>query len=114
MGADDALLHVGFEDAEGLFVPLDRHVERLQHSFGCVVVHHDPLLDVDRLGRNAERLRVEPEVENEFLGCSCDAAKIRIQRYGVFIGHLNTMSLLGRLLSLVAVACWCSFLVSHD
>ena len=60
----DALLHVCLEDAEGLFVSLDRHVERLQHALGCEVIDDDPLLHVDRFGRDAEWLRVEAEVED--------------------------------------------------
>ena len=47
--ADHALLHVGLQDAERLFVALNRHVQRLQHSLRGEVVRHDPLLDFDRL-----------------------------------------------------------------
>ena len=77
--ADDALLHVGFEDAEGLLVPLDRHVQRLQHPLGGEVVGDDPLLDFDRLGRHAERLGVEAEVEDQLFGRAGDAAEVRVQ-----------------------------------
>lgn len=61
---DDALLDVGLEDAEGLLVSLDRHVQGLQHALGGVIIGDDPLLDFDRLGRHAEGLGIESEVQD--------------------------------------------------
>jgi hypothetical protein len=112
----DALLHIGLEDAEGLFVSLDGHVERLQHALGSEVIHHDPLLDVDRLSRDAEWLRVQAEVENQFFGRAGDTAEICVERNRVFVGYFDTLRLLHWLrssLRLVAIIT-CLILIGHD
>ena len=114
--SDDALLHVCLEHAEGLLVALDRHVERLQHPLGSVVVDDDSLLDVDRFGRHTEWLGVEAEVENEFFGRTRNAAEICIKRNCVLVGYFDTRCLLCRLpcwLRLIAVF-RASILIGHD
>ena len=90
--ADDALLHVGLQHAEGLLVPLHGHVQGLQHPLGREVVGDDPLLHFDRLGRHAERLRVEAEVENQLFGRAGDAAKIRVQADGVLVVDFDPLA----------------------
>ena len=113
--SDDALLHVCLEHAEGLLVALDRHVERLQHALGGEVVDDDPLLDVDRLGRDAEWLRVEAEVENQLFGRAGDAAEICVERNRVLVGHFDTLGLLRRCSwRLIAIFRACLILIGHD
>ena len=115
--ADDALLHVGLQHAEGLLVALDRHVQRLQHPLGREVVGDDPLLDFDRLGRHAERLRVEAEVENQLFGRARDAAEIRVQADGVLIVHFHLHAGPLHLLLSGWAGGWFavgSFLIGHD
>jgi hypothetical protein len=109
-----ALLHVGFEDAKGLFMSLDRHVKRLQHPLGGEVVDDDPLLHVNRLGRNAEWLGVQAEVENEFFGCAGNAAEICIERNRVLVGHFDTLHLLRLRSSLRLIAIFRAWLIGHD
>ena len=92
--ADDALLHVCLQHAKRLLVPLHRHVKRLQHPLRREVVRHDPLLDLDRLGRHAKRLSVEPEVENQFFGRSGDAAEIRVQTNRVLVDDFDPLLLI--------------------
>ena len=94
--ADDAFLYVRLQDAKRLLVPLHRHMERLQHSLCREVVRHDPLLDFDRLGRHAERLGVEPEVEDQLFGSSRDAAEVRVEADRVLIDDFDTLLLGGR------------------
>ena len=89
-GRHHALLHIGFQHTERLFVPLDRHVQRLQHPLGREVVDDDPLLHIDRFGRHAERLRIQAEVENEFFRRAGDAAEVCVQRDRVLIGDFHT------------------------
>ena len=64
-------------------------MQGLQHPLGGEVVHDDPLFDFDRLGRHAERLGVEAEVEDQLLGRAGDAAEIGVERDGVLVGHLD-------------------------
>ena len=90
--ADDALLHVGLQHAERLLVPLDRHVQGLQHPLGREVVGDDPLLHFDRLGRHAEGLGVEAEVEDQLLGRAGDAAEIGVQAHGVLVVHFDALA----------------------
>jgi hypothetical protein len=58
---------------------LERHCEGVKHPLGRVEIRDDPLADGDRLGRHAERLRVEPEVDNQFLGRARHAAEVRVE-----------------------------------
>ena len=69
-------------------------MERLQHPLGGEVVDDDPLLDVDRLGRHAERLGVQAEVENQLFGRAGDAAEICVERNRVLVGDFDTLHLL--------------------
>ena len=120
--ADDALLHVRFQDAEGLFVPLYRHVERLEHPLGRKVVSDNPLLDFDRLGWHAERLGVESEIENQLLRRSGDAAEIGVQADGVLVVYFDPLAPLlllgGGLAGGLGVVGWrlggLIFLFGHD
>ena len=72
-------------------MPLDRHVQGLQHPLGREVVGDDPLLHFDRLGRHAERLGVEAEVEDQFFGRAGDAAEIGVQAHGVLVVHFHAL-----------------------
>lgn len=73
---------------------LDRQVQSVQHSLGGVVVGHDSLRDRHRMHRHAKWLRIQPEVDNHFLGRSRDATKVRIRRDGVRIFNFNPLLLL--------------------
>ena len=86
---DNALLHVCLQDAECLLMSLHREMQRLEHPLGGEIVSDDPLLDFHRLGRHAEGLRVEAEVEDQFLGCACDATKICIQANRVLVDNFD-------------------------
>src|SRR5689334_21121892 len=112
-----ALLHVGLKHAKGLFMPLNRHVQRLEHALRGVVVDDNPLLDVDRLGRHTERLLVQSEVENKLFGRTRDAAEVCIKRNRVLVSHFHTMLLLRGLsgLALIAIRMFgSSFLIGHS
>lgn len=74
-----SLLHVRFQHAEGGFVPLDAHGQRVQHPFGHVEVGDDPLGHRNRFGRYAERLRVEAEVDNHLFRHAGHTAEVRIR-----------------------------------
>ena len=62
----DTFVDIRFQDAEDRLVASHRHLQCCQKSLGRVEVSDDSLLHRDRLRRDAERLRVEPEVNDQF------------------------------------------------
>jgi hypothetical protein len=64
----EALLDIGFQDAENRFVALDRHLQRCQQSLGSVEIHDDPLLDMDGILGNAHGLGIQSKVNDQFFG----------------------------------------------
>ena len=88
--ANNAFLHIGFKHAKCLFVPLDGHVERLEHALGREVVRHDPLLDLDWFSWHTKRLRVEAEVEDQLFGRASDSTKICVQANRVLVDDLHS------------------------
>ena len=66
--------------AEGPFMALDGHAQGRQEPLGRVEVHDDPLIGFDVLAACCEGLRIEAEVEDDFLGGCRDAAEIGIGR----------------------------------
>jgi len=112
--ADYALLHIGFQHAESGFVPLNGHVERLQHALGGEIVGDNPLLHLHRLGRDTKWLRIEAEIENEFLGRARNAAEIGVQADRVLVVHFHVGSLLILRNRLGLIAFRRCFLFRHD
>ena len=56
------LADVGFQDAEGLLVPLDGHRQGTRQPLRGVVIQDDPLRDFDSAPGRAERLHIAPKV----------------------------------------------------
>jgi len=72
----ESLLNIGFQHTKDGFMALHRHLQGSEQSLGGVKIHDDPLLDVNRILRDSNRLRIQSEVDDQFLGRSRDAAKI--------------------------------------
>ena len=78
--AEKPFVDVGFQNAEGRFVTLDRHLQGVQHPLGRVEVGDQTLRDRDRLRGHAKRLRVQAEIDNQLLGRAGYAAEIGVAR----------------------------------
>ena len=74
---------------------LDGHAQCVEHSLGGVEVGDDPLGDGDWLRRDADRVRVQAEVDDQLFGCTADAAEIGVTGENLRVVHLNLRS--GRL-----------------
>ena len=74
----DPLLDVGFQHAEGRLVPLNGHLQGMQHPLGREEVGDDPLRNHDRLGGDAKRLRIQTEVDDQLFRRARDAAEIGV------------------------------------
>ena len=61
---------------------LNGHAQGRQEPLGRVEIHHDPLIGFDVLTTGGKRLRIQAEVENDFLGGGRDPAEIRVGRQG--------------------------------
>ena len=61
---------------------LNGHAQGGQEPLGRVEIHHDPLIGFDVLTTGRKRLRIQAEVENDFLGGGGDPAEIRVRRQG--------------------------------
>ena len=61
---------------------LNGHAQGRQQPLGSVEVHDDPLIGFDVLATGGERLRIQAEIENNFLGRGCDPAEIGVGRQG--------------------------------
>jgi len=59
-------LNIGFQHAEHRFMPLHGHLQRGQQSLGGEEIHDNPLLDLDRILRNPDRLGIESKVDDQF------------------------------------------------
>jgi len=64
----DAALDIEFDHTEGLLVSLNCRADSHQEALGSVSVHDDPLARLDPLEPGREGLRIQPKVENHFLG----------------------------------------------
>ena len=73
---------------------LYRHTESCQQSLRRDVIQNDSLTDANRLVGNANRLSVEPEVNDQLFRCASYTAEIRVQAFNRRIVQLD---LLGRL-----------------
>ena len=90
----DAFLHVGLQNAECLLVTLDCQVQSVKHPLGREEVGDDSLRDGDRLGRNPKRLRIQTEINDQFLRGAGHAAEIGIQGQGLRIVNFDLGALL--------------------
>ena len=75
----EPLVDVGLQHAKDGFMPLDGHRQGAQQTLGREEIDDDPLADLDRFRRNADRLGVQTEVDDQFFGRAGDAAEIRVQ-----------------------------------
>jgi len=91
----DPFLHVGFQHAEGLLVPLNRQLQSVQHPLGRKEIRDNPLRNGDRLRGNAKRLRIETKVDNQFFGRTSNAAKVGVERQRLRVVNLDLRTLLG-------------------
>jgi len=96
----NALLNVDFKHTKGGLVSLDRQLKGVQKPFGSVEIRDNPLIYRYRVGRYSERLRIESEVNYQFLRGPCDPTEIRIAGNRLLIiyldsghGHLPGLSL---------------------
>ena len=83
--------------------PHDAHgqLQGMQHPLGRKVVRDDALSHDNRVRGNAERLRVQPEVDDQLLGRPGDAAEVGIRSRDVRVVDLYLLAL--RRLQLVRV-----------
>jgi len=66
----------------------------VQHPFGRVEVRDDPVRDGNRLRRHAERLWIEPEIDDQLLGRPGDPAEVGVGRHRLRIVDLDLHPLL--------------------
>ena len=76
---------------------LDGQRQRVQHPLGGEEVRDDPLRDRDRLRRYPERLRIQPEIDDQLLRRAGDAAEIRVAGQRLRVVDLDLLSLRGGL-----------------
>jgi hypothetical protein len=89
----DALLDVCFQNAERLFVALQRETQGMPQSLRGVKIRDDALGDIDGLSRDADRLGIQCEIDDELFGSARHAAEIRVARDGLRIVDLDLLSL---------------------
>ena len=70
---------------------LHRHVQGCQETLRREEIHDDSLLDSDRFCRNAHRLAVQSEVDDEFFRGSRNATKIRVRTDRVAVIDLHLL-----------------------
>ena len=85
----DPFLHVNFQRAEHLLVPLDRRLQSQQHPLCRVKIGNDPIRNGNRRRGNANRLRIETKVHNQFFGRAGDSAKVGVSRVHIGIIKFN-------------------------
>ena len=109
-GGEYAFLYVGLQNAEGRFVALDRQLECAEQTLGRIVVDDQSLGHLQGLLGSAEGLRIETEVNDQFLRRAVDAAEIGVGRDHVVIFHFHALRRLGLaglgLGGRVPWACW--------
>ena len=88
------LLHVDLKYAERSLVTLDRHLQGVQHPLGGEEVGDDSLGHRNRLSRNANRLGIEPKVDDQLLGRASHAAEVGIVGDGAAVIDLDRYPLL--------------------
>jgi hypothetical protein len=74
----DSLAHIRLEHAEGGLMTLDRHAQRGQQSLCSEMIQNDPLIDSNRLVRNANWLCVQAKIDNQLFRRTGDSAEIRV------------------------------------
>ena len=92
---DHATLDIGLEDAEGLLVAGNRHLEGVGEPLGCEKVDDDPLGELDRLWGSPGHLLVETEVDDQFLRGAGHAAEVCVRGDDVGFIDGNLHRLLG-------------------
>lgn len=88
------LADVGFEHAEGLFVPLQSHGQGAPQTLCGEVVEDDPVSYADFDLAGCVRRGVETEVEDKFFGGAGDAAKVCIASMGIGVIDDDFLNLL--------------------
>ena len=85
----DPFLYVNFQRAKHLFVPLDGRLQSKQHSLCRIKVGNDPIRNRNRCRRNANRLRIETKIHNQFFRRAGDSAKVGVSRTNIGVVKLN-------------------------
>ena len=87
----DPPLDVGFQYAEYIFMSVNRHLQGAQQTLGGMPAGNNSLSDHNRFRRCTHWLRIEPEIDQQFLRRAGDAAEIGIvgNRIGVVYLNLN-------------------------
>ena len=91
----NSLLNVNFEDAKGRLMSLNGHLQSVQHPFGGVEIRDNSLRNRNRCIRNANRLRIKTEIDDEFFRCSGYPAEVGIGRHDFRVVDLDRCPLLG-------------------
>ncbi len=87
-GLFDTLIEIEDNFAKGLFVFGDHGVEEVEEAFGRGEAHDDAALDFDGFIEDPPiDVRIEGEVENDFLGSHDAAAHIRVE--GLCVGDFD-------------------------
>jgi hypothetical protein len=94
-------LNVSLKHPKNLLVTLDGHLQSRKQTLGRVEIHNDPLLDMDRILGNPNRLWIQTKVDNQLFWGSSDSAKVRIQGNRVFV-----LDLYGDLLNCLGATNW--------
>jgi len=76
----DTLLHINFQRAEGLLMPMNGRLKGKQHAFCCIKIGNDSVIHRNRCCGKTNRLRIETEVDNQFFGRARYAAKVGVSR----------------------------------
>ena len=86
-----SFLHVNFQRSEGLFVALNGRLQGKQHSLCREEIGYDSIGYGNRRRGNANRLRIETEVDDEFFRGSSYTAKV-----GIRCGDIGVVKLDGQ------------------
>ena len=70
-------------------MPLHGHLQCGQQSLRCIKIQDHSLLNLDRFLWNANRLWIEPKIDDQLFGRTCDATEIRIARNGIDVVDLQ-------------------------
>jgi hypothetical protein len=90
----NALLDVRFQDAERLFVALQRETQGVPQPLRGVKIRDDALGNIDGLSRDADRLRIQREIDDQLFGSARHAAEIRVASDGLRIIDFDLLVLL--------------------
>ena len=84
-----ALLHVGLKGTERCLMAPDRKLQDLQQPFCGIQVGDNPLFYHDRLSRHADRLRIEPEIDEQLFRCARYATEIGVAGHRSGVIHFE-------------------------